>query len=83
MALADLMANSSPPCHHNVAPSSSKRKRREAREVRRKVQKLRWVVPGGRGLRREHLFARTAYYILHLKLKVCALESVLKLQGSH
>ncbi|CAK9311934.1 unnamed protein product [Citrullus colocynthis] len=41
MALADLMANSSSSCHHNVAASSLKRKRREAREVRRKVQKLR------------------------------------------
>lgn len=81
MALADLMANSSSSCHHSVTASSLKRKRREAREVRRKVQKLRWVIPGGRGLQREHLFAKTAYYILHLRLKVCALESVLKLQG--
>ncbi|KAG7019830.1 hypothetical protein SDJN02_18794, partial [Cucurbita argyrosperma subsp. argyrosperma] len=65
-------------CHLNVP--ALKRKRREARQVRRKVQKLRWVVPGGRGLQQEHLFAKTAHYILHLRLKVCALQTILKLQ---
>lgn len=79
MASPDLTPNSSSSCHNAAAPRL-KRKRREAREVRRKVQKLRCVVPGGRQLQREHLFAKTAHYILHLRLKVCALETILKLQ---
>ena len=81
MASPDLVPNSSS-FYDNVPPSrlKRKRKRREAREIRRKVQKLRWVVAGGRALRREHLFAKTASYILYLRLKVCALETILKLQ---
>jgi hypothetical protein len=55
------------------------RGRRRQRAVQMKVQKLQRIVPGGDGLQPDNLFDQTANYILHLRLQVYALESVLRL----
>lgn len=55
------------------------RGRRRQRAVQMKVQKLQRIVPGGDGLQPDNLFTQTANYILHLRLQVYALESILRL----
>ncbi|XP_074580410.1 uncharacterized protein LOC141836843 [Curcuma longa] len=55
-----------------------KRSRREGRRaaVRRKVRRLRRLVPGGRELQPEQLFLRTAEYIYRLRLQVNVLRAI-------
>jgi hypothetical protein len=53
--------------------------RRRRRAFRMKVGKLQRIVPGGHGLQPDSLFVQTANYILHLRLQVYVLESILGL----
>lgn len=53
--------------------------RRRRRAFRMKVEKLQRIVPGGHGLQPDSLFDQTANYILHLRLQVYVLESILGL----
>lgn len=54
--------------------------RRRQRAARTKVQKLQKIVPGGHSLEPDSLLVQTANYILHLRLQIHVLESILELQ---
>ncbi|XP_062109473.1 transcription factor PAR2 [Humulus lupulus] len=47
--------------------------------VRMKVKKLQTLIPGGRGLKPDRLFLRTADYILRLRLQVNFLQALSKI----
>ncbi|KAI4374567.1 hypothetical protein MLD38_012548 [Melastoma candidum] len=47
--------------------------------VKMKVQKLQKLVPGGDELKMERLLSRTADYIVHMRLQVDLLQTLLKL----
>ncbi|XP_012092068.1 transcription factor PAR1 [Jatropha curcas] len=57
-----------------------RRRRRAVRgSVRSKVKKLQRLIPGGKGLQPDHLFLRTADYILQLRLQVNVLQALSKI----
>nr|XP_048318144.1 transcription factor PAR1-like [Ziziphus jujuba var. spinosa] len=48
------------------------------RSVEMKVKKLQMLIPGGKGLKADRLFLRTADYILHLRLQVNVLQALIQ-----
>ncbi|XP_021727403.1 uncharacterized protein LOC110694527 [Chenopodium quinoa] len=58
--------------------------RRSREAVLRKVRKLQRVIPGGQRVQQiDHLFLRTADYILHLRLQINLLQTLFKLYSSY
>ncbi|KAI4365880.1 hypothetical protein MLD38_021826 [Melastoma candidum] len=51
--------------------------------VKMKVQKLKKLVPGGDDLKTEGLLSRTADYIVHMRIQVNLLQTLLKLHRHH
>ncbi|KAF3792050.1 hypothetical protein EJ110_NYTH12421 [Nymphaea thermarum] len=58
---------------------AAKRKLVQERSIQVKVRKLQRLVPGGSGLPADHLFTRTADYILFLKMKLGVLQALSKM----
>ncbi|XP_024024037.1 transcription factor PAR1 [Morus notabilis] len=70
-------------CHKGSAVARWRRRRRRSAarrgSVKSKVKRLQMLIPGGRGLKPDHLFLRTADYILHLRLQVNFLQALSKI----
>ncbi|KAK7252361.1 hypothetical protein RIF29_36247 [Crotalaria pallida] len=53
--------------------------RREAVIIKRKMKKLQTLIPGGRKMKPDQLYLRTAQHILKLRLQVNLLQALSKL----
>ncbi|XP_042452667.1 transcription factor bHLH146-like [Zingiber officinale] len=59
-----------------VVKRAQREGQRRTAAVRRKVRRLRRLVPGGRELQPEQLFLQTAEYIYRLRLQVHVLRAI-------